>query len=92
MLRDSYCLFFLKWTPVVNSRARERTLDPWLYFTVIPLHWECGVLATRPPGKLYVTFKKNLIEIVFYSQKWKISAPGHKRKVIIQKAVVLSLN
>ena len=57
----------------------------------------CGVLATRvlatrPPGKLYVTFKKNLIEIVFYSQKWKISAPGHKRKVIKQKAMVLSLN
>ena len=42
------------------------------------------VLATRPPGKLYFTFKKKLIEVVFYSQKWKISAPGHKRKVIKQ--------
>lgn len=29
-------------------------------------------------------FNKILIEIVIYSQKWKISAPCHKRKVIKQ--------
>ena len=69
---------------MVNSRARERTLYSQFYYTIISLRWESRVLATRPPGKLYFTFKKKLIEVVFYSQKWKISAPGHKRKVIKQ--------